>query len=174
PGYGDSPGVASAAAMQAMSSRMSAFASETAGDRDLVFWGHSLGGIVCAQLAGETPQTDGVILEATAQRAAAVARAWTPWYAKPFVRVEVAESLAGYDTAHVLAGFHGPILVLGAALDETLPVELSRSLAHALEAAHTRVHYVEFANADHASISQQPEFAAVASAYFENLRDDHD
>ncbi len=169
PGYGDSPGVPTGESMQAMAARVSAFATERAGARGLVFWGHSLGGFVCAQMAGATPAADGVVLETTARSASEVADAWTPWYAAPFVRIDVAQSLASYDVAQALAGFDGAVLVLGARRDDTLPVSLSRSLNDALRQAGAQVTYVEFADAAHFDVPQQPDFAPTLSAFFARL-----
>ena len=174
PGYGDSPDVPNAATITDMARRVSAFAAELAGERALVFWGHSLGGFVCGRMAGATPSADGVVLEATARRVSEVAAAWTPWYAGPFVNIAIADSLASYDTAHALGDFAGPVLVLGARRDRSLPVRLSRSLAAALEAEGAAVAYIEFANARHNEISRQPEFAPAVSAYFERLQGHHD
>jgi len=170
PGYGDSPGAPSAESMDAMAQRVSDFSAILADGRKLVFWGHSLGGFVCSRMAGVTAGADAVVLEATARNAAEVASAWTPWYAAPFVRVNIADGLAKYDSADALRHFEGPILVLGATRDSTLPVGLSRSLAAALTNAGDRVTYVEFPAAGHSNINSQPEFADAMSAFFSGLQ----
>lgn len=169
PGYGDSPGVPNSARLDAMAQPVSALAVSLAGERPLVFWGHSLGGFVCTRMVRITPQTDGVVLEATARRAIDVAKAWRPWFATPFVRLHVADSLASYDVAGALSDFHGPVLVLGARRDDTLPVPLARALADALRAQGSRVTYVEFAQARHMDISRQPDFPAAASSFFDSV-----
>jgi pimeloyl-ACP methyl ester carboxylesterase len=169
PGYGDSPGAPNAASLDAMAPRVSALAVELSAHRKLVFWGHSLGGFVCSRIARDTPQTDGVILEATARNATEIGRAWRPWYATPFVRLHVEESLAAYDVAGALANVHAPILVLGARRDNTLPVRLARSLAGALREEGADITYVEFPHARHVDISWQPEFPAAASSFFESV-----
>jgi pimeloyl-ACP methyl ester carboxylesterase len=168
PGYGDSPGEPSAAALERAASDLSALATELSRGRSLVFWGHSLGGFVCSRLVRETPETDGVILEATARNALEIGRAWRPWFA-PFIRLSVDESLANFDVADSLGNFRGPILVLGARRDRTLPIRLSRSLNEALRAEGAHVTYVEFPNAQHVDIAWQPEFPAAASPFFASI-----
>ena len=172
PGYADSAGTPSAASMEAASAAVAALAQQMAQGRDLVFWGHSLGGFVCARLAAETPEADGLILETTARNADQVADAWTPWYARALVRIDVAPSLAGYDSAADAARFGGPVLVLGAERDDTLPVRLARTLAADLTALGAPVTYVEFEGAGHRDVPSQPGFDAAVSPFFAALMQD--
>lgn len=169
PGYGDSPGEPSSAAIDRAAPALSALATRLAQGRTLVFWGHSLGGFVCADVVRQTPETDAVVLEATARNAMDVGRAWRPWYAAPFVRLSVDPSLARFDVADALHDFHGPILLMGAKRDRVLPIRLSRELNAALRTRNARVTYVEFPRAEHLSISLQPSFSAVASPFFASL-----
>lgn len=169
PGYGDSPGKPSASALAARAPALQAIAVEYSADRQLVFWGHSLGGFICSRMARDTPSADGVILEATARNALEVGQAWRPWFAAPFVRLSVDDGLSRFDVADTLAEFRGPILILGAKRDNTLPVRLSRSLTESLRTRGARVTYVEFPRAEHLDISRQPEFPAAASSFFASV-----
>lgn len=169
PGYGDSPGEPSAAALERAAPDLSALATELSRGRQLVFWGHSLGGFVCSRLVRETPGIDGVILEATARNALEIGRAWRPWFATLFLRLSVDESLANFDVADTLRDYRGPILLMGAGRDRTLPIRLSRSLNEALRTQGARVTYVEFPRAQHVDIAWQPQFRAVASPFFASL-----
>lgn len=169
PGYGDSPGKPSASALAARAPALQAIAVEHSADRQLVFWGHSLGGFICSRMARDTPSADGVILEATARNALEVGQAWRPWFAAPFVRLSVGDGLSRFDVADTLAEFRGPILILGAKRDNTLPVRLSRSLTESLRTRGARVTYVEFPRAEHLDISRQPEFPAAASSFFASV-----
>lgn len=166
PGYGDSAGAPSAEALTRAARQVAALAAQLRGERPLIYWGQSLGGFVCSTMAGASPDADGVVLETTARSAAEVAAAWTPWYAAPFVSVEVADSLAAYDVAGALRGFRGPILVLGARRDDTLPVELSRSLHAALQAQGARATYVELRVAGHNDAPSDPAFAPAVQGFF--------
>jgi pimeloyl-ACP methyl ester carboxylesterase len=169
PGYGESGGVPNAASFEAALSAVSGFAAAQSEGRPLVFWGHSLGGFVCARLASVTPGADGLILETTARNADQVADAWTPWYASALVRVDVAPSLAGYDSAADAARFGGPILVLGAGRDSVLPVRLARTLANDLTAMGANATYVEYPQAEHWSVPGQEDFEPIIDQFFVSI-----
>lgn len=170
PGYGDSTGEPNTQSMEAMQDGLPAFIRDQLGeDQALVLWGHSLGGFVCSQFVKNLPETDAMIIETSALNVDEIADAWTPWYAKPFVRTNPSVSLRAYDNAAALSEFEGPVLVLGAGQDDSLPVKLSRSLAEALKVAGRQVQYVEFANADHHNVSQQDEFGSIMDRFFMSI-----
>ena len=152
PGYGDSEGTASVAELAAVSDAFALWLSEQAGERPLILWGHSLGGFVCSELARRTDAVDAIILETTARNVDEVAGAWKPWWAP--VRLRPDEGLTSFDTANALAGFPGPILVVGAGRDKVLPIELHRSLADAIDAPF--VSYLEIPEATHYSAGFDP------------------
>jgi pimeloyl-ACP methyl ester carboxylesterase len=169
PGYGDSPGEPTAQSMERTAASVIQIAQSVAAGRPIVFWGHSLGGFVCAQMASRTPGAAGMIFEASAPNVREVARAWTPGILRPFVRPRIAESLLTYDNALAMDGFRGPILIFGALNDDTLPVELSRSLNAQLQARGLNATYVESTSAGHASLPQSPEFTPALKAFFAQI-----
>lgn len=169
PGSGETGGTVTTTRFEQMRNELVSFVHEKASGRQLILWGHSLGGFVCSSLAELLPETDGVILETTARNAAEVAKAWTPWYAGPFVRIRIEEGLKAYDNANSLKAFKGPVLVLGATQDKTLPVQLARSMNKALEELGVDVEYVEFKDGGHSSLPGQPGFADAISAFFNRL-----
>jgi len=169
PGYGDSDGAPSAAAFDAAGEALRFYIAQRFSDRTPVFWGHSLGGFVCAQWAGKSPSAAGVILETTAANVRDVADAWVPWYAKPFVRVQIDPELQPYDNAAALAGFEGPILVIAGRKDKTLPPRLARSLASDLTAGGLDVSFVEFPDAGHANVWAAENFRVTISEFFDRL-----
>lgn len=157
---------------------MAAFAARAAAtlDRDLsgypgpvILWGHSLGGVVCADIASRSGIVDAVILEASVRNADATIRAWTPWWAKPFARVRIEDGLADYDAVAALRGFDGPVLVLGAGRDEVLPPKLARTLAADLDAYGVRVTYAEFPEARHVDIVSAPGFRETVGAFLDGV-----
>ena len=168
-GSGETGGEVNTANFLAMHEGLVTAIRERAAGRRLILWGHSLGGFVCADLARSLPETDGVILEATARNASEVAKAWTPWYAGPFVHVKIEEGLKAYDNANSLKAFKGPVLVLGAAQDKTLPVQLARSMSKALENLALDVVYVEFKDGGHSSLPGQPGYNDAINAFFARL-----
>lgn len=169
PGYGDSPGQPSTAALDRDAPELGALATQLAQGRTLVFWGHSLGGFVCSRIVREAPGTSAVVLEATARNAMDVGEAWRPWFLASFIKLSVDPSLARFDVADGLSQFHGPILLMGAGRDHVLPIKLSRQLNAALRTRNARVTYVEFPRAEHLSISWQPNFASVVSPFFTSV-----
>jgi pimeloyl-ACP methyl ester carboxylesterase len=170
PGSGETAGEVSTQRFEAMTEDLVAFIREKAAGRQLVLWGHSLGGFVCSELAERLPETAGIVLETSARNAAEVAKAWTPWYAGPFVQIDIAPGLGAYDNVNSLKAFKGPVLVLGATLDKTLPVQLARSLNKALEAAGVDVTYVEFKDGAHSNLPGQAGFSPAIASFFGRLK----
>jgi pimeloyl-ACP methyl ester carboxylesterase len=166
PGYGDTPGPASAAAFEAASKTITDHVTAIIGNRKLVFWGHSLGGFVCARLAASVSGADGLILETTAPNAAAVAKAWTPSYARSVVRTSVAPSLASYDVVADAARTTGPVLVLGATKDNVLPVTLARQIFDGLKTRGANVTYQEYPDANHLAVRYQAGFTDTVARFF--------
>lgn len=134
-------------------------------DQKVVFWGHSLGGFVCAGMAGKSKGAAGLILMSTAPSAGAAARHLAPWYLRPFVRLRLTPDIARYDSVRSLERFGAPILVIGAGKDEILPVKLSRELRDDLTATGHRVVYAEFANADHFTVIRERRLDPVIRAF---------
>jgi pimeloyl-ACP methyl ester carboxylesterase len=170
PGYGDSGGAPTAVAFEAASASVATLALDMARGRPIIFWGHSLGGFICGALAQRTPGAAGLIFEASARNAAEVAETWRPTLLAPFLRIDIAESLRGYDNAAAAVALRKPVLVLAAGRDDTLSVKLSRALAEAVQQGGGRATYVEFAAANHGTIPQAPGFKAAVDAYLDSVK----
>lgn len=125
-------------------------------ERPLIFWGHSLGGLICAELAARVQQTDGLILEATGASAQSIVTSIAPKIAGPFLRFKLDPRLKSYSIPGALQDFTAPVLVLGATLDKTLPVKLARELYEILEHEGHNVIYEEFPQANHLSLKAAP------------------
>ncbi|GLQ21919.1 alpha/beta fold hydrolase [Algimonas porphyrae] len=157
PGYGDSSGAAGAAAIDGLADDFVALIDERAGDRPLLFWGHSLGGFVCSNLAARSRAVDGLVLETTAASIHSVARAWTPKGVP--LRVTYDEALLDFDIPRSLEGFDKPVLIIGAGRDRILPVDLSRELSATLPQAR----YLELPEATHYSAGFDPRTQAAVA-----------
>jgi len=155
PGYGDSAGVANLASFTAMLDRVGALASAQANGRPLIFWGHSLGGMVCAGIAGRTPAAGAMIFEASARNAAGA---------------RVDDRLARFDSIEALRPMQGPVLILAGARDRTLPVRLNRAFAAAARDSRPGVDYVEFSDAGHTDIPLAQGFEAAITAFVAKVR----
>lgn len=163
PGYGDSEGVARVAPVAAAAKDLTGWVGETVKNRPIVFWGHSLGGFVCSNMASQAARVDAVILETTAPGIEAVAEVWTPG-ALP-LRVTFDEALMRYDIPAALQSLDAPILILGAGRDRVLPVELSRQLSEALPNAT----YLELPLATHFSAGFDPQAQAAVAELLSGL-----
>jgi pimeloyl-ACP methyl ester carboxylesterase len=133
-----------------------------------VLYGFSLGGVVAAQLASEQP-VDGLVLEATSPDVASWARTQVPWFAKPFVHLDLEPDLARIDNVRALEGFRGRILVLAGKRDGRAPPSLSRRMAKALAAHGRMVELTEFAGAGHGEIYKSPQFQPTIDRFLLNL-----
>lgn len=169
PGYGDSTGIPTAAHLQAVRAPLLAHAEALASERPILLWGHSLGGFVCAQMAGASDAIAGIVLETTAASADEVAASWKPWYL-PFLNIKVEEGLAEFETPKALASFEAPVLVIGAGRDTTLSVTLHRSLQAQLKAQGNNLTYLEYPDAGHYDAPLQSGFAAESAAFFAAVR----
>jgi pimeloyl-ACP methyl ester carboxylesterase len=168
PGYGDSTGEPTLEDMAEFEGAAPAWLDAQAPDRPLVLWGHSLGGMICAQIARGSREADAIVLEATAPNAADLAETRKPWFAP--VTLKLKEGLL-YDVPAALAGFKGKIVVVGGGKDTIMPVRLARSLADQLKAASLDVTYFEYASADHQTTALNSGFAKDAGPIFAGIAD---
>lgn len=129
--------------------------------RRLIVWGHSLGGIVCAE-AAQRARADLLVLETTTPGARATVENQVGLM-RPFVRVTLAPALDAIDVPGSLQGFPNRIIVIEAGKDDTLPPALSRALARRLEAQGNTVERLAFPAAGHNDVGRQPDFEARLS-----------
>lgn len=137
--------------------------------QEIVFWGQSLGGFVCSQLAAQFHDAASLIIEISAPSAQEASRYLLPWYARPFVKVELAPEISELNSVEVLDGRNLDILVLGARKDKILPVQLSRSLQASLGQSGHDVTYHEFRRANHFNIGFEDELSEVVESFLETV-----
>ena len=140
----------------------------TTGAQKRVLYGFSLGGMVAAQLAREGA-VDGLVLEGTAPSVASWVRSRIPWYAKPFVRVELDPLLARIDSVGALEHFRGRVLLLAGREDTQAPVKLSRDMQKRLSAQGVRSELHEIPHAGHGEIYRAPSFRATLDRFVASL-----
>lgn len=172
PGYGDSTGSPTPAAILDTALAVFDYASKlaTSAGKKRVLYGFSLGGLVAAQVARDR-QVDGLVLEATSRNAQSWARSQIPWFARPLVVARVESALAGIDSVQALARFGGHVLVLTGKADRQAPAKLSFQIDRQLREAGVNVRLVEFPNARHGEIVQTAEFAPALRAFLDRLRE---
>lgn len=156
-GYGRSNGVPTVANME--QDALALFDHTRAQFAGRVFvHGHSLGSFVAAYVAQQRP-VHGLVLEATANNALDWAKANVPWYASPFIRVEVSESLRQIDNTRALARFTQPSLILAGEQDRVTPVRLGRKVFDAMGGSAKQI--VVVAGAHHNDLLAHPEAMAA-------------
>ena len=166
PAYGDSEGQISTQHFKDTNLAVATYVNRL-NYTERVVWGQSLGGFICGDLSKSIEGLTDVVFETTATNANAVAKVWVPWYAKLFVNVKIEDGLAAYDNVNAHENFSGDILVLGAAKDEQLSIELSRDLAAQLSEKGKDVKYIEFPDATHMTVPKQKDFGVKIGAFFE-------
>lgn len=164
PGYGDTAGLDSFANFRAVGEVVADEARRQADaeGRKLIVWGHSLGGIVCAE-AAQRAHADLLVLETTTPGARATVENQVGLM-RPFVRVTLAPALDAIDVPASLRGYPGKIIVIEAGKDDTLPPALSRALTRRLEAQGNTVERLVFPAAGHNDVGRQPDFTTRLTA----------
>ena len=165
PGFDGDASLATLDNFEALAQTAAAELNARDDDRPLVLWGHSLGGLACAELATRLDHVDAVVMETTARTAREMGRSQVPWLVRPFVRLRLAPGFERYDIVQALEQVDAPVLVVGARKDKVLKVGPSRELAAELKAAGVDAEYLELANANHVSAEVQPEFAPAMEAF---------
>ncbi len=162
PGYGNSAGEGTpeqfVATGQVVAARVdSAFADGRAGD--LAFWGHSLGGTVCADIAGRAATPSDTVLVATFQSFDQVIRAGASTRAGPLgrlVRPILAADVPTYDIVRSLDGYAGTAIVVAARDDAVVPFLASSRVERALSRRGVDTRMIALPNGDHSRIHETP------------------
>lgn len=93
----------------------------------LVYWGYSMGTLISAHLAQQAVP-DALILEGTLTNAQDWAENKVPWYAKPFVKIDLAGSVKTFDNRQALRQHQRPTLVLVGGRDEVTPPRFTQAV----------------------------------------------
>ncbi|HWQ85282.1 alpha/beta hydrolase family protein [Brevundimonas sp.] len=166
PGYGDSSGDGRPREFEEMNAAIAARVDRAFGEGrtgDLAFWGHSLGGTVCGDLAGRSATPSDVVLVATFQSFDQVVRAGAAARAGPLgrlVRPVIADDVPGFDIARALDGYDGTAIVVGARNDATVPWEASSRLERALRRQGVATQLIVLASGDHSLMHEEPGLVA--------------
>jgi pimeloyl-ACP methyl ester carboxylesterase len=131
----------------------------------VVYWGHSLGGFVCADMVANDPSAAGLVLESTATGADAVADVLGNQGVGALLRLQLPPEIADFSIPARIDGTKAKVLVIGGARDRVLPVSLQRDLADAIPGSQ----YIEYAGANHFDAGFQPDFEADIRAYLEDI-----
>ena len=131
----------------------------------IVVHGQSLGSFMAGHVAANRP-TAGVVLESSATTAEDFARAQVPFLARPFVRLEIAESLRRQGNLQQMSRLDEPLLVLSGERDDVTAPAMSRALFKAATLPPERKRLAVVPGAGHNDVLDKP---AGLAAYREFL-----
>ena len=97
----------------------------------LLVHGQSLGSVFATEVARTRPVA-GLVLESAPTTIGEVLRAATPWYARPFLRLDVSPELARVDHRVMARDLRGPVLLVTGAADRMTPPRMARELSAAI------------------------------------------
>jgi len=138
------------------------------GGRAVVFWGHSLGGGFCSDLAARTKVKSALVLEGAFARYDDVADAKAGLLA-PLVRIRLDDEALRYDIPALLTGYEAPIVVVASRADETIPFSASRRLASRLQASGKPVRFIELRQARHSTLFTDPQYDSRLRAALDSI-----
>jgi pimeloyl-ACP methyl ester carboxylesterase len=165
PGYGSSGGEGTrpqfAEAEQILLPKIDALAAARKGP--VIFWGHSLGGGICASLAAHSERKSALLLAATFASYGDMKDDMLG-IASGLVRLKIADDLITYQAPELLKDYTGPIVVVALSEDETIPFAVSRKLADKLKAEGKEVRFVALEGTGHSRIHGHPEFRGKVKA----------
>jgi pimeloyl-ACP methyl ester carboxylesterase len=97
----------------------------------VIVHGQSLGSFMAAHVAQARPVL-ATVLETTATSAQELVESNIPWYAGPFVRIEMEASLRQVDNRNAATRFRSPTLVIVAGQDRMTPPRLGKKVFDAI------------------------------------------
>jgi len=151
-GYGRSSGKPTVAHMQ--DDALAMFdAVNTRFPGRVIVHGQSLGSFMAAHVAGSRP-VRATVLETTATSAAELVEAQVPWYAAPFLTVEMDPALRQVDNRAAAARFQAATLVIAAGQDKMTPPKLGKRVFEAIAHQDKRLLMLEDAGHNDALHSQ--------------------
>jgi uncharacterized protein len=96
----------------------------------IVVHGHSMGSLIAAHVAANRVAA-AVVLESSATSTQVYVDRQVPWYAKPFVKVNVAPSLRDKGNLGIIGKIDEPLLLMVGARDRDTPPAFSKQLYEA-------------------------------------------
>jgi pimeloyl-ACP methyl ester carboxylesterase len=137
----------------------------------IIVHGQSLGSFLAGEVAAERP-VGGVVLESSATTAKEWLRTVNPrpWYTRPFVRMEISESMRHAGNLQRVRRIRAPLLVLVGERDNVTPPSLSRRLYQhaATPDSLKRLHVLP--GAGHNNVPAHPDFARVYTEFLQLVK----
>lgn len=126
--------------------------------------GFSMGSFVACAVT-ESRTVAALILESSATSASDWANHLIPWYAKPFVRVSIAEDLRGESNETRLQRYNGYLLLLVGSADHVTPSSMSHRLFSVAASSAQRKRFYIAPRAGHGTVLLSPSAAREYSKF---------
>ena len=165
-GYGRSSGEPEVATMQSDALQIYDYVRQQSKAK-LIVHGQSLGSFMAAHVARNRP-ADGLVMESTANNVYDWAMANNPWFARPFVSIELSPSLKNIDNAVALAAYRGNSLVLMGDKDKVTPMELGQKVFAAIPAGN-KYQFVS-PGGDHNGLLLRPDVQAAYCRFVKTFK----
>jgi len=158
PGFGMTDGQGTKEEFEATRSALAAEINRRAqGGRRIIFWGHSLGGGVCALLALDSKEPATLILEGAFANFGDVLRAKAGILA-PFVRLQIDPRTVQYDIPALMRDRPEAVIVVASHADKTIPFSATKRLAARLQAQGRTVKFIALSGAEHSRLFADPQY----------------
>lgn len=129
--------------------------------------GHSFGSFVATYVAANR-QPEALILEGTATSAYDFVMGMTPWYAKPFIKLDIDPAIFQYDNQRMLRQYTNSLLILVGENDSVTPPIAGKNLY--LSAKSKNKKFFEVGGADHMNVMSKKYAEDVYSDFISELR----
>ncbi len=165
PGFGSSGGSGTRAEFAAAEKVLAAKVQKLAAGRQgkVIFWGHSLGGGICASLAAHTPIPSALVLATTFADYDDFKRNLLGPFAG-LIRLQVPADVIAYNAPALLKNYGGKIFVLALTKDETVAYPIQQRLAERLKAEGRKPIVVTLEGTDHSGVHALPDFRSRMKA----------
>jgi esterase/lipase len=124
----------------------------------LIIHGHSLGSFEAGYVSSNR-KVDGVILEASATNVDEWSSTLIPWFAKPFINIEISNELKQVNNLSVVKEQKAPLLVIVGENDDQTPKFLSEKLYNVAKSPNKDLYI--FKNSNHNNVIEHDEFNSV-------------
>lgn len=163
-GYGMSQGAASIRTLQTDAVDIYDYVKSepSLGELPVIVHGLSLGSMIAGRLAHQRP-IDGLVLEGSTTTAQGLVDAQVPWYAAPFIELNISDELAGIDNLANIENYSGDLLIMVGENDQTTPVSLSETLYQHATTASKQLFVVE--GKGHGNAIKSEAFSATYEAF---------
>jgi pimeloyl-ACP methyl ester carboxylesterase len=132
----------------------------------VIVHGQSLGSFMAAYVAQARPVL-ATVLETTATSAGELVESNVPWYAKPFIRIDVDAGLRQVDNRVAATRLQSPTLVVAAGKDDMTPVSLGKKVFDAIPRRDKQWLLIE--NAGHNDALRSKEAGAAYCSFVRSL-----